>query len=333
MFKLDDKSPLLVLHFDTGEHTIALDTFVETADAARAMIQALAKECFGPFIEVELHVLPPEEGSFLTVLRAIIVKGGIAVGGLIAAGAGTVTILDFPYIKSYIEARTGKTYAQMGAEHGSSGRAAMSEGQAEALLISAAESLLSATPSDIQTICDILPDDVVQARADFYEACYADRDIKGVGFSREDDFPILRNSFLSYSQPGQKKRDDTDLPQWDVAIDYVQVTSPQWDLNDQKTRQWKGKDSDNKSCLFVIEDEQFWLRVHTRDLHAEVLDRLKVQWAYKTEKNKITARRVLKVLKFNGVELSKPLKADALDAILGRYRLLERPKDQLGFEW
>jgi hypothetical protein len=326
-----EQAGVLVLHFDTREHTISLETFVDTADSVRYMATVLARQLYGPSVDVQIYVLPPEEGSFLSSLKTVVVGGGIVVGGLIAAAAGIVTVLQSDYVSSYVEARIGKSMSELGAEHGSADRAKAEASEAEELLTAVVESLLAGSPENIEEVCKFLPAEVIEARSDFYLACHADREVKGIGFGNEDDFPIRRPSFLSYSQAGAASEEDP--PQWDVSIDYIEVSSPQWDLHDQKARQWKGRNSSNKTCHFVIEDEQFWMRVHDRDLKAEVLDRLQVQWAYKTIKNRVTERRVLRVLNFNNVPLAEPLGADALAAILGRYRLRDQPTHQYAFKW
>jgi len=94
---------------------------------------------------------------------------------------------------------------------------------------------------------------------------------------------------------------------------------PIWDQDDQKARHWKGKDRVRRDCYFVIEDADFWALAKKKDLHVEVLDNLKVQWAYQLADGKPKNRRVIRVREYNGNKLAEPLKSDALDAILGRH--------------
>ena len=156
-------------------------------------------------------------------------------------------------------------------------------------------------------------------RADFYAACIEDRDVRRIGFTPEDDFPIPRNSFPERAQKSVRKPKDEEPPEWSVSIESIYVTSPNWDKEDQKSRQWKGKDQIRRDCYFVIEDAEFWYKVKDKALHVEVLDILKVQWAFQNTGGRPKNRRVLRVLEFNGNKLADPLPPEAIRAILGQY--------------
>ncbi|RDJ11643.1 hypothetical protein [Rhizobium grahamii] len=162
--------------------------------------------------------------------------------------------------------------------------------------------------------------EALEARADFYVACYNDHDVKRIGFTAGDEFPIPRNSFAGRAQPPARKKDEEEPPEWSVAVENISVSSPNWVEEDQRTRQWKGKDANRRDCYFVIEDAEFWRLVKKQDLHVEVWDTLKVQWAYRLVDGKAKQRRVLRVLEFNGSKLANPLSPDAVNAILGSHR-------------
>lgn len=68
----------------------------------------------------------------------------------------------------------------------------------------------------------------VEARADFYAACIEDRDVKRVGFTPDDDFPIPRNSFPERAQKPARKAKEEEPPEWSVSIESIYVTSPNW---------------------------------------------------------------------------------------------------------
>ncbi|WP_157785548.1 hypothetical protein [Sinorhizobium fredii] len=157
----------------------------------------------------------------------------------------------------------------------------------------------------------------LDARADFYAACFNDGDVKRVGFTPDDTFPIPRNSFPGRAQKPIRKEGEEDPPEWIVTIENINVTSPNWVQEDQRTRQWKGNDASRRGCYFVIEDAEFWRLVKRKDLQVEVWDTLKVQWAYRVVDGKAKQRRVLRVLEFNGAKLATPLPPDAINAILG----------------
>ena len=170
--------------------------------------------------------------------------------------------------------------------------------------------------------------DALDARADFFAACIENRDVKRIGFSSDDDFPIPRNQFPERAQKPARKEKDDEPPEWTVTIEGIYVTSPNWDQEDQKTRQWKGKDSVRRDCYFIIEDAEFWHLVKRKDLHVEVLDNLKVQWAFQVTDGRPKNRRVLRVLEFNGDKLAEPLTPDAIKALLGDFTTADAPRGQ-----
>ena len=161
--------------------------------------------------------------------------------------------------------------------------------------------------------------DALEARAQFFEACYNDPDVKRIGFTPEDDFPIPRNTFPERARQPARRKKEEDEPGWVVSEEPVRVDSPTWDQDKQKTRHWLGVDFRNRDCYFVIEDAQFWGRIKKKELLFEGSDHLFVQWAYQVAGGKAKNRRVLRVLEFNGTKLAEPLEPDAINAILGAY--------------
>lgn len=157
-----------------------------------------------------------------------------------------------------------------------------------------------------------------EARNKFYEACSADRNVKGIGFSDSNEFPIKRSDFgrLHVALPPKEKVLE-EVP-WHVATDTVTVTSPNWERGDQQ-RQWKGRDSSGHDRLFRIEDEDFWRLVAHQSLKPHIFDTMKVQWAFHSEGGRVKDTRVLRVLAYNESTLATPLDRNALDAILGRH--------------
>jgi len=165
--------------------------------------------------------------------------------------------------------------------------------------------------------------DAMDARAEFYEACLKDAEVKGIGFTPDDDFPIPRSSFPERSQKPVRKKKEEEEPAWVVSTENIYVSSPNWNEEKQNARKWQGIDSSRRERLFVIEDVEFWGRIKRKELLFEGLDGLRVQWAYQAEDGKLRHHRVLRVLEFNGAKLADPLAPDALNAILGSHSRLE----------
>lgn len=359
-WEFDEQADHFFIHFDVAEHHLNLDTFIQTADSARKIVEALNSTFFKSELGFEIIVLPPSEGTFLTRLA---IGTGTLLGGAGAFLMGIAELSDkaISFVESdvgaaYVESLTGKAPEVWARDLGKAHRATLEQPMTQTgepsptdeivepiepkadresrfdLGSAGCRPVLQLVTSMTRGILELDTDalakigmeignlpDALDARAEFYEACYHDPDVKRVGFTPEDDFPIPRNSFPERAQkPARKKKEDEE-PEWVVAIEGIYVTSPNWDQEDQKTRQWKGKDAVRRDCYFVIEDQEFWFRVRRKRLHVEVLDSLKVQWAYQVVGNKPQKRRVLRVLEFNGDKLAEPLPADAINSILGSY--------------
>ncbi|TGQ31291.1 hypothetical protein [Mesorhizobium sp. M00.F.Ca.ET.216.01.1.1] len=68
---------IIPIHFDVPEHHILLQTFIETAAQAKAIIAAFNQHLFEGQLEYQILVLPPEVGSFKTKLGVAVAAGGI----------------------------------------------------------------------------------------------------------------------------------------------------------------------------------------------------------------------------------------------------------------
>lgn len=342
VWEFDGRSDRLYIHFDVSDHFLKLDTFIKTAESARKVIDALDETFFNGSLEYELIVLPPAEGTFLSKLAVL-----VGVPGAVFA------FLNSDVGGAYVEGLTGRSPSEWAKSFGEDHRARIDsvleesetpadetgldviEGPPEALSMSADEAckeaaqivvamargVLEKSQDDLQKVgmeVGALAD-AVDARADFYAACIENRDVKRVGFTPDDDFPIPRNAFPERAQKPARKPKDEEPPEWSVSIESIYVTSPNWDKEDQKTRQWKGKDQIRRDCYFVIEDAEFWHKVKHKALNVEVLDNLKVQWAFQNIDGRPKNRRVLRVLEFNSDKLADPLPPAAVRAILGQY--------------
>lgn len=354
-WEIDPRSDRLFFHFDVDEHYLKLETFIETAESTRKVIEALDATFFQGSLEYELIVLPPEDGSFLSKL-ALWVSGGVA---------SVFAFLNSDVGSAYVEGLTGKPPAEwakeIGQDHqeriqsihsivGRSQEPAVPEDEEAShdrevietlyedaecrssarIVVAMTRGVLEKSNDELTKIGMEVGDlpDALDARAEFYAACIENEEVKGVGFSPDDDFPIPRNQFPERAKkPAREEKPD--LPTgWTVTIEGIYVTSPNWDQDDQKTRQWKGKDSTRRDCYFVIEDAEFWRLVKRKDLHVEVLDSLKVQWTYQVIEGKPKNRRVLRVLEFNGDKLAEPLTLDAIKALLGDFSTAKSPRGQ-----
>lgn len=351
-WEFDAQLDRLFIHFDVQDHFLKLDTFVETAESARKIIEALNSTFFQGSLDYELIVFPPESGTFLSKLAVL-----VGVPGAIFA------FLNSPVGSAYVEGLTGKLPTEWAKEFGQDHRekiqtlSALAAPEHEMPLDGEeAFELTVPVPDDDEVACRTgamivvamtrgvleksndelakigmeigdLPD-ALDARAEFFDACIKDRDVKRIGFSYEDDFPIPRNQFPERAQKPARNEKDDEPQEWTVTIECIFVTSPNWDQEDQRTRRWKGKDLMRRDCLFIIEDAEFWHLVKRKDLHVEVLDVLKVQWAFQVIDGRPKNCRVLRVLEFNGDKLAEPLSSNAIKALLGDFTKGDAPRWQ-----
>lgn len=331
-----------IFHFDVDDHHLKLSTFVSTAEKVRSVIEALDEVFFFNVVEYDILLLPPSEGGFLSRL-AIVVSGGVtAIFAFLNSDVGA----------AYVKGLTEKSPAEWAEDFGESHRQELlKHSQYTEDDISEEERAVNGqrhflhTRDDIEScknsaqILSALAQGVFEksneelkdlglgstnfskltsARADFYAVCMNDRDIRGIGFSEGHDFPIPRNQFFERSSFAWRDEDDIE-PDWYVGIENIFVTSPNWDVDDQKSRQWKGKDQALRDCYFVIDDMEFWDLVENKLLRVDVLDALKVQWAFQIHEGRVRSRRVLRVLEFNGEQLAEPLPDEAVRAIVGEF--------------
>lgn len=355
----DEGVQQLYIHFKVEDHFLKLETFIKTAESAQRVMAALDETFFQGSLDYELIVLPPEQGSFLSRL-------GLWVGGGITSlFAFANTEIGSTYIEAltghpptywakrvgqhnketledlqeWIEGLPPEKLEKLQADEEPPAKGATSlrpADQEEACRVSArivvemTRGMLDLETVDLERMgveTGSLPD-AMDARGDFYHACLDDAEVHGIGFTTEEDFPVPRNSFPERAvKPTRRERDDDPVP-WLVSIESIYVTSPNWDKEDQRTRNWKGKDSIRRDCYFVVEDAEFWHHVRLKDLSVDVLDNLKVQWAFQEVNGRIRNRRVLRVLEFNGDKLADPLAPEAVRAILGDFSDAISQKDR-----
>lgn len=345
-WQFDEQADRLFIHFDVKEHHLNLDTFIQTADSARKIVEALDRTLFNGGSGFEVIVLPPSEGTFSEWLgihpkkslsAAIFVFLCTPQGEAFTKGLTGQTTSEWfedagVVIRHEIAVATDHFRAEEGADEKPLSDDTSTDAVAEAACKAATRIVTTMTRGILELGTEVLNKigvdfgdlpDAMDARAEFYEACMNNAEVKGIGFTPEDDFPIPRNSFPERAQKPARKKKEEPEPEWLVSKENIYVNSPNWNEDKQNTRKWQGIDSSRRERLFVIEDAEFWGRIKRKELHFEDLDSLKVEWAYQLEDGKLKHHRVLRVLEFNGTKLADPLTPDAISTILGNYSNVE----------
>lgn len=360
VWKFDERAEQIFIHFDVPDHYLNLETFIQTADSARKVLEALDRTFFNGELALDIIVLPPTEGSFLTRLALVVGSTGVLLTGAAQFVEKTISFVESDVGSGYVESLTGKAPVDWAKDLGKAHREYLDQ---RASPTENSKNDAEDAPPDVTKRDDVHPDlensvlcgpilqlvsamtrgileastealvavgmevgdlpDALDARAEFFAACYLDPDVKRVGFSQQDDFPIPRSSFPERAQKPPRKKKEDEEPEWIVSKEDIHVSSPNWNEDKQNTRKWQGLDSSRRERLFVIEDAEFWGRIRRKELRFEGLDSLKVQWAYQIVGGKAKNRRVLRVLEFNNDQLAEPLSQDAINAILGRHTTVE----------
>lgn len=308
------------IHFDVDEHSLKLDTFISTAQQTEKLVRSLNSSFFNSEVELEIIVIPPEAGSFLTKLQ-FYVFGGIA---------SIITFVETDIGAAYVKGLTGKEPAKIAELLGEETKKLLAPNDevpeeksrcitASELIGDIAKGLLENESTHLKKI-GINSNhhyDILNARSQFFKACIDNQNVNGIGFVPVHEFPIERKAFGARAENIQKPDEDSKL-QSEVVIDTLFVTSPNWDQEDQYHRNWKGKFTSGKNCYFIIEDSDFWIYADKKRLKVEVLDRLKVQWELQIDGKKVKKRRVLRVIELNNEVLNQPLNEDELEQILSK---------------
>jgi hypothetical protein len=327
---------IIPIHFDVPEHYIPLDTFIETANQTRVIIDTLNQQLFDGGLQYEFVVFPPEEGSFLTKLGIVIAGTCTAAWAFILTDPGSEFIRGltghgtshYTY-QAGLKLRELLTTIETGGIETGSIEIEDDLAQNEALnriVVDSTKSFLTMDEHALRRVGVTRQKfhEAYEARNQFYRACAADTEIQAIGFDEAPDFPIKRKDFARLQVALGPKEEAAPDVEWEVEIAALKVTSPNWDMNDDK-RPWKGKDHLNRDRFFRIDDVQFWRLVQSKRLDPEIVDIIHAQLAF--PKSQRRNGRVLRVLKYNDVVLGDPLDDNALSAVLGAYRKPPREND------
>lgn len=324
----------LLVHFDVAENYVRLDTFIASARAAERSANAFNRELFSGKLQIELIVFAPEPGSLKQYI-GITVR---SLGGFGAFLVGLSAFLDSPSIQKISEEvfgthateaivqeiRQHKEWHQHSHETGTSLGPSSDEQAAqlsERLLVRSVEASLRASRETITSpnLPAGLAYETAEAQAKLFGSAFDDPNVKGIGFSEDDDFPIPRHEFARRAIRPRPPKDDEPEEEWEVSLVQLRVTSPNFDREDQAFRKWKGKSVGGSYYLFEVLDEEFWSKIRHRELEFSEGTEMVAQLATRVAGGP-KDRRVLRVLKLDGTTVAEPLDENALGAALGRFK-------------
>ena len=168
-----------------------------------------------------------------------------------------------------------------------------------------------------------------KAKNQIYMDCIDNEDVCGLGFDFSPDFPILRRDFpsriIELPNISEEDEDDQDI-EYRVETPDLTVNSPNWKRDG---RLWQASTKDHNDIAFTIDDENFWHYVKIKDITPDINDNMKVQWAYPELYSKPTKVMVLRVLTYNGKNISAAMSDHELKQVL--YSFSHEEKNQPDF--
>lgn len=323
----------IIYHFNVEASSLPLQNFIDAATASQAILSDLNKHVYDGRLRYELRVVPPERGSFIAILTLVIVFINTDYGKEIVKNITGKEPAE--HVRHFFERFDRRSVALQNNEQVSdqfisdeiqkvtrnqrSENTEQSEFAVDclsnahnAILVLDAEELKSGgiTIEKFETS--------FRARDEFYKGCLKNTEIMGLGFERANCSTLGRENFekLIISDPSyESSRNSSSPKEWTVEIADISVYSPNWK---KKGRKWLSSTDKHGDISFTIDDETFWHKVQRGEIVTTTNDVLRVQWGYPRGRSKPSGDvRVVRVLRYNGYELSESLTEAEVTRILG----------------
>jgi hypothetical protein len=282
---------VLPIHFDVGEHSLALKTFLSSAEAVDQILMDLNQKFFEGKVDYRLLVLPPEPGSF---------KQNLAIAGSILTCSWL--FLESDIGKGYVKGLTGHEPAYWSETAG--------EGTKELVLLK--ESVKGVLEKTVPTLMEVgvQPQqfwNLYVGKNKFYEACICDEKVNGVGFDESSNFPVRREKFIEHTAAlNSNITTDSELKIHDLII-----VSPVTAKN--SNNMWKTKDKHTKEQVnFYLKDDEFYLSF-IAGLHPlketenddEITALIRYEYTYQGGVLVDTKKNAIKIFRFNQTKIAE----------------------------
>lgn len=326
--KRDSSFGLISLHFDVPEHHITLSQFIDSAKSAQEIIDSFNQEFFDKQLKYELRVVAPQQGGLIELLQVILP---------VAAPVWAFLCTDIG--KAYIKGLTDHEPAHWAELAGKKTKEISQE-------LSEIDKTKLCTTIIALMVIGFLQKDTADlqktglskekfrtaysAKNRVYEACIKNPEVKGLGFDFSHDFPIKRADFPRFivDIPAQPEPPEIEEHKgWIVDTVDLIVHSPNWKRDNK--RKWQGSTTDTQDIAFLVEDDNFWHHVKTKDIDPDINDNMRVQWAYPDGAAKPANVRVMRVISYNGKNISAPLSEAELLAELTDFKIEKKEQVDL----
>ncbi|MFA5830027.1 MAG: hypothetical protein WC843_06090 [Candidatus Gracilibacteria bacterium] len=288
---------VISIHFNVPSHYLLLSEFIETANDVEQILQEFNFKFFDAKLNIQILVLPPEEGSFLKKLGIFF--------------ALPVCVLSWGFLesdigKAYIKGLTGNEPAYWAEIAG--------EGTAKELII-LKESVKGFLEKNNNTLeqAGIKINEfpfAYKARNNFYNMCLKSEEISGVEFNNSGCFDIKRVNFPNYftkeiDKPDGKKSKSV------FRLHRLVIVAPV--ISGGSSAQWKTRDAKTLNPLnFFLKDEDFYDGILSGKYPLKETgndDIITVCIEYKIhEENgqeKVYERSAIKVYQFNNIKIAE----------------------------
>jgi hypothetical protein len=337
------KLKTVLVHFDVSEEYVLLETFVASAQATKKTVDAINKAYFDGRLIFEVVILPPAPGSLKQYIGVVfkVVGGGIVTLAALLAILDSETVQDISKefmgakpseliiqrTKIFQENLSNLTEDELGQQEvldTLNDNALKYEGASiiEELITRSATGALEMQRNELNKtkLPDEIKFNIAEAQSELFGQALHDQNVRGIGFTEEEDFPVPRSSFAERAvRP--TSRNEPDLEEdWVVTIQEIHVTSPNFDREDQGSRKWKGKLASGAQLLFEVLDEEFWLRLKKSEVKFNEATVITAQMASRMEKSRRKENKLIRLLSIDDTVLASPLSDEALAAALGSFK-------------
>ena len=234
----------LFVHFNTKEHRITLEQFVQTVNSYEVISKDIAEQVFGVKKGIKIYILPPKEGSF--ELSMLLCLSSMAIAGIVGNMTSDI-------VKGFVRGMTKRLNPEKYPNGFDLEQAAEALGDTVTGFVMETAEDVNRIEASIDNAPNI--DISIKAKADFYGMCSKDKTIEGLGFTSKKNFDFKRADFVPRAvapsiKPLPVKEELKEL----IIVKPVNVEEDlQWDLKDKNTKEAltaKMADDNFKTLLF-----------------------------------------------------------------------------------
>lgn len=178
----------IIIHFDVPQHYLLTKDYIIALDSFKISLEEFNKQIFENQLEYEFLTIGVEQGSFKVVLGILWKSTKYSFTGIVFAG-GLISFVESQFFQGLYKGITGReiNLRDLGEDAG-------------ILLRDLAIGIYTTTDDKLQKIIpqQINLDKALKAKNDFYKMCSKNSNIRAIGFSDKNEFPIKRSEFPYY---------------------------------------------------------------------------------------------------------------------------------------